>query len=317
MMKNFDFIKFRKTALIIAAAFFAVGLLFNIIFGVELDISFKGGTLLKYSYEGTLDKAAVEEFVTKQDGFADATVDLDESGENGFKSLSISLAEDIDSTVQTSFIGTLKKQFPNNGIKELQTNSLQASYGRAFFAKCLVAVALASLFLVIYVGFRFRRIGGISAGVMALLALLNDVLIAYFAFVVFRIPLNDNFVAVVLAILGYSLNGTLVIYDRIRENRSKMDKKCGIAEIVNVSLNQSFTRNVITSLCVFIAIGTVAVVALFTSLESIISFAIPMTFGVVAGFFSSTFLCTPVWALWVEHSEKRAALKGKTKKAKR
>ena len=316
-MKTFDFIKFRKIALIIAAAFLAAGLLFNIIFGVELDISFKGGTLLKYSYEGTVDKDALLTFVNKQNGFSEAQIDLDESGENGFKVITVSLASDVDATTQTSFIDVLKKEYPKNAIKELQTNSLQASYGRAFFAKCLVAVALASIFLVIYVGLRFRRIGGVSAGVMALLALLNDILIAYFTFVVFRIPLNDNFVAVVLAILGYSLNDTIVIYDRIRENRKKMDNKCGIAEIVNLSLNQSLTRNIITSLCVFIAIGTVAVVALITSLESIISFAIPMTVGVVAGFFSSTFLCTPLWALWVEHNQKRAALKSSNKKAKR
>jgi preprotein translocase subunit SecF len=163
------------------------------------------------------------------------------------------------------------------------------------------------------VGFRFRRIGGISAAVMALLALLHDILIAYFTFVIFRIPLNDNFVAVVLTILGYSLNDTIVIYDRIRENRTKMDKKSSISDIVNLSLNQSLSRNIITSLCVFIAIGTVAVIAIVTSMESIISFAVPMTVGVIAGFYSSTFLCTPLWALWVEHSEKRAA-KGKKNK---
>lgn len=309
MLKNFDFIAKRKLFLIISVALLAIGLVCNLIMGVELDIDFKGGTLLKYSYESTLDEGAVKEFIqTKLTG---AEVDVTESGESGLKTIVVTLADEVDAETQTTFVETLKKQYPNNNIKEIETNSLQPSYGRTFFAKCWMAIALASLFLVIYVGLRFRKIGGISAGIMALLALLHDILIAYFIFVIFRIPLNDNFVAVVLTILGYSLNDTIVIYDRIRENRLKMDKKAPIGEIVNVSLRQSFGRTLNTTVCTFIAIGTVAVIALAFSMDAIVSFALPMTFGVVSGFYSSTFLCTPIWALWVEQSQRRKAAKGK------
>ena len=87
--------------------------------------------------------------------------------------------------------------------------------GTKFFAKCLVAVALAAVLLVIYVALRFRKIGGMSAGVMAVIALVHDVLMVYFTFVIFRFPIDDNFIAVVLTILGYSLNDTIVIYDRV------------------------------------------------------------------------------------------------------
>ncbi len=311
MFKNFDFIAKRKLFLIISVALLVVGLICNLVMGVELDIDFKGGTLLKYSYENTLDEAAVKDFIqTKLDG---AEIDITENGESGLKLITVTLADEVDTETQTTFVETLKKQFPDNDIKEIETNSLQPSYGRTFFAKCWMAIALASVFLVIYVGLRFRRIGGISAGIMALLALLHDILIAYFVFVIFRIPLNDNFVAVVLTILGYSLNDTIVIYDRIRENRKKMDKKTDINEIVNVSLRQSFGRMLNTSICTFVAIGTVAVIAMIFSMDAIISFALPMTFGVVSGFYSSTFLCTPLWALWVEHSARRKAAKAKKK----
>ncbi|MBQ9963850.1 MAG: protein translocase subunit SecF [Clostridia bacterium] len=309
MLKNFDFIANRKICLWISIGLLLIGLICNIVMGVELDIDFKGGTLFKYSFEGALDAAATEDFV--QTKFDDADVTVDENGESGLKMIVVSLPREVDVETQTTFIDALKKQFPDNNIKELETNSLQPSYGKTFFLKCCVAIALASLFLVIYVGFRFRRIGGFSAGVMALVALLHDILIAYFVFVVFRIPLNDNFVAVVLTILGYSLNDTLVIYDRIRENRAKMDKKASIDEVVNVSLHQSFGRTLNTTICTFIAIATVAVIALIFSMDAIVSFALPMTFGVVAGFFSSTFLCTPLWALWVKQSAKRKALKAK------
>ncbi len=311
MLKNFDFIAKRRLFLIISAALLVIGLICNLVMGVELDIDFKGGTLLKYSYENTLNEEAAKDFIATK--FAGAEVDITENGESGLKTIVVSLADEVDVETQTTFVETLQKQFADNNIKEIETNSLQPSYGRTFFAKCWMAIALASLFLVIYVGFRFRKIGGISAGVMALLALLHDILIAYFVFVIFRIPLNDNFVAVVLTILGYSLNDTIVIYDRIRENRVKMDKKSSIGEVVNVSLRQSFGRTLNTTICTFIAIGTVAVIAMIFSMDAIISFALPMTFGVLSGFYSSTFLCTPMWALWVEHSARRKAAKGKKK----
>ena len=310
-MSNFDFIAKRKLFCYISAGIMLVGIIINLIFGVELDIQFKGGTMLKYSYSGTLNTAAVTEAVEKLLPGAD----VDITTEGNMPLVTVTLADDLDLEQQDKFDTAFKAAFPNNAIDDVNIHSLQAAYGRTFFLKCLVAIALASLFLVIYVGIRFRRIGGVSAGVMALLALLHDILIAYFTFVIFRIPLNDNFVAVVLTILGYSLNDTIVIYDRIRENRRKMDKKTSIDEIVNVSLCQSFARTLNTSICTFIAIGTVAVFALATSMDSIISFALPMAIGVISGFYSSTFLCAPMWAAWVKHSEKKKAMKKSAKKA--
>ena len=309
-MTNFDFIAKPKLFCYISAAIMLVGILVNLFLGVELDIQFEGGTLLKYSYAGKLDQAAVEKTVDTLLPGAEVSLGV----EADTSVITVSLSDDMDLEKIDTFETAFTKAFPNNKITSVNRNSLEASYGHTFFLKCLAAIVLASLFLVIYVGIRFRRIGGISAGVMALLALLHDILVAYFTFVIFRIPLNDNFVAVVLTILGYSLNDTLVIYDRIRENRRKMDKKISIDEVVNVSLRQSFSRTLNTSICTFIAIGTVAVFALVTSMSAILSFALPMAIGVISGFYSSTFLCTPVWAAWVKASEKRAALKKSTKK---
>ncbi len=309
-MSNFNFTAKRKLFCIISAAIMLVGIIVNLILGVELDIDFKGGTMLKYSYEGNLDKNAVVAFVDEK--LPEAEVDV--TTEAGIKVVSVTLTEDMSLEEQSAFQTALSKQYPNNKITSINVNSLQASYGRTFFLKCLAAIVLASLFLVIYIGLRFRRIGGISAGVMALLALLHDVLVAYFTFVIFRIPLNDNFVAVVLTILGYSLNDTIVIYDRIRENRRKMDKATPIDEIVNVSLRQTFSRTLNTSICTFIACATITVVAMIFSLSDVVSFALPMTIGVLSGFYSTVFLCTPMWALWVERSEAKKASKKSSKK---
>lgn len=312
MTKQFDFVGRRKVFAGISLAILLVGIVCNFIFGVELDISFKGGTLLKYSFTGDIDNDAVEQVI--KDKFSDASVTISES-DLADNTISVELSRRIDLEEQAGVLEALTAAYPDHNIEQVNVYALEPANGRWFFIKCLVAIGLAAIFLVIYVGLRFRRIGGLSAGIMALLALLNDLLVAYFAFVIFRIPLDDNFVAVVLSILGYSLNDTIVIYDRIRENRRIMDKKTPIAEVVNVSLNQSFVRTLNTTICTFIAVATVAVLALATSMDSIVSFAVPMMFGVVSGFYTSTCLCSPLWVAWIEHKEKKAAAQKATAKA--
>ncbi len=303
MKKSFDFVACRKRCACISLVILVLALIFNVIFGTEMDISFKGGTLVRYSFTGTidLDKATDAAAEVLNDT---ATVRVETV--NNTEVLSISLSEEISTEKLTELDAALQKVLPDNKPVQFSSNTLEASMGRLFFIKCLVAVALAAGFLLLYVGFRFRKIGGLSAGMFALLALAHDLLIVYFAFVIFRIPLNDNFVAVMLTILGYSLNDTIVIYDRIRENRKKLDPKTPIGEVVNLSLNQSFVRTRNTSITTGIAVTTIAVIAIVLRMDSILSFALPMLFGVLSGFYSSVFLSSPLWALWVERKEKKA-----------
>lgn len=308
MKKQFDFIGHRKVFLIISLVIIVAGILCSILMPIDLDISFKGGTLVRYSFTGELDENQVDDFVSAQLGRS-VEVPPFSSDMSGTSLIEISLPDQLSVEELDALHAAMAEEYGDHDITLVQANSLKPSMGRNFLIKCLVAVALAAIFLVIYVALRFRKIGGWSAGAMAVAALFHDLLIAFFAFVVFRIPLNDNFVAVLLSILGYSLNATIVVYDRIRENRRLMDAKTPLSEIVNVSLNQSFTRTLNTSLCTFFAIGTVAVIALAMNLESIVSFALPMMFGVISGFYSSVCLCSPTWVLWQEHRDKKAALK--------
>lgn len=313
MKKQFDFVGKRRIALCISIGLFVLGILLSLVIGVDMDISFKGGTLVKYSYTGTLDKAAVQTLANEKMG-SGTSVELTQSGETQI--ISMTRADVLTPEQQDALLTAFQTQFKDNDVQSLQVNALEASMGRSFFVKCLVAVALAALFLIVYVGFRFRKIGGVSAGVMAVYALLNDLMVAYLAFVIFRIPLNDNFVAVILTILGYSLNDTIVIFDRIRENRAKMGKE-PIGDVVNLSLNQTLGRAISTSISTVIAMASVAVVALVMGLDSVLSFAVPMLFGLISGSLTSIFLCTPVWSQWVVHSEARAAKKAALKKKKK
>ena len=145
----------------------------------------------------------------------------------------------------------LAKEFKDSKITQTGMDSVAKTIGAEFFAKSLFALLIASVLVVIYVGLRFRRIGGTSAAITALIALIHDVIIVYFVNVIFRIPLDDNFIAVQLTILGYSLNDTIVIYDRVRENDKIYGKSLSHKELVNLSISQSFGRSVVTSLATF------------------------------------------------------------------
>ena len=300
--KEFDFIGKRKYFLAVSLIIIVIGLVFNIIFGTQLDISFQGGTIFTYSYTGEIDKDQIKQIAEEKLG-KEVTVDLTESLTGESQQITVSLAnkEAIPTEQQDELTATLEETFADNAVQELTTQSVKASTGIGFFIKCIFAIVLGAIFITLYVGIRFRKIGGLSAGVFATLALLHDVLIAYFMYVIFRIPLNDNFIAVVLTILGYSINGTIVIYDRIRENERLYRRSKGIAEIVNTSVNQTVRRNIFTSLCTLLAVVAVAVVAMIFNLDSIISFAFPMSVGVIAGCYSSVLLSSPFWVVWREH----------------
>lgn len=313
MKKQFDFIGNLKIYLIISSAIMLIGILFNIIFGTALALTFKGGTLLRYTYTGNVDIAKIQPVVREVLGEWTA-VSLDVY--NDTPVITVSLADSVTLDQQKALLDKLTSTFPDYKIDTADTSTRGPTVGRMFFIKCLIAIAISSLFLLIYVGFRFRKIGGLSAGAMGLLALLHDVLVVYFVFVIFRIELDDNFVAVVLTILGFSLNDTIVIFDRIRENRRKMEKNTPIEDIVNTSINQSLTRSLNTSICTFLAIATVAVVASILHIDSIIRFAVPMAFGIISGCYSSVCLSGPLWVKWLRFKEKRAAKAPKTAKAR-
>lgn len=301
-MKKFDFVGHLKTFLIISIAIMVVGLGFNVAFGTRMDIAFKGGTQLRYSYEKAPDVDALTE-VAKDILGKEASVALDVVNDTDV--VSVTLPGEITTDQQSKFGEKLEKDFKDNKLENFNSNTLSASMGLKFFARCLLAVGLAAVLLLVYVGLRFKNIGGIPAGVTALIALVHDLIIVYFTFVIFRIELNENFVAVMLTVLGYSLNDTIVIFDRIRTNRRRSD--ASLDDIVNLSLQQCWRRTVVTSVTTCIAIAAVLVVAGVMHVDSIISFALPMLFGSISGCYSSLFLSAPIWSKWMQAIQAKKA----------
>ncbi len=310
----FDFIGRKKIFFIISSILILVTILYAAIVGVEMDIQFKGGSIVNYSFSGEIDLNAVSGLIEQTIG---EQVNVQKT-EGETQTMIVSLTEEESLTIesQKSMTDALIAGFPDNSIEYIDSSNVNPVMGKEFFAKCLVAVAAASLLIIIYIGIRFRKIGGISAGAMGVLALVHDAIMVFATFAFFRIPLNDNFIAVVLTILGFSINDTIVIYDRIRENEALYGGKKELGEIVNLSINQSLTRSINTSFCGLLVMGAICVVALINGVESILSFAFPMVIGMISGVYSTIFIAGPLWVVWKNYRAKHKNDGGSSKKGK-
>lgn len=305
-----------KIFIAISLSIFLIGIICNFIFGTTLHIQFTGGTILKYTYVGEIKEDTLKDLIQKETA-AHVTTNIsknlmeNEKGnalESGYVvEVQFAGQNAITPAVEKKLTSALQKDFSANNFKQSESSSVEASMGTKFFIKCLVAVAIAGLLMVLYVAWRFKKIGGMSAGVMALVALLHDVVLIYFTFVIFRMPIDSNFIAVVLMIFGYSLNDTIIIYDRVRENRGLMGRKADVADLFNTSCTQVLRRTICTVLTTLIAITSVCVAAIVFNLSSVLTFALPMSIGVLTGCYSSICIAGPLWVMWQHRKEKQKA----------
>lgn len=316
-MRNFniDFNKTFKKVLIAYAAIFIVGLVFVFIpsFGVKLDINFSGGTKIAYSYSGDIADGDIETTVKEViDNSFTVSKSTALAGDTNTFEISLVGKNSISAEKQEELTKALEEKFKDNEILLYNSNSVSPTIAGTFFAKSLVAVLITALLVIIYVGIRFKRIGGISAALTALCALVFDLLITFFVCVLFKLQIDSNYIAVVLTILGYSLNDTIVMYDRVRENE-RLNPDMEIGELVNKSINMVKVRNFVTSLTTFIAVVTIVVVSELFGLSTLRTFAIPMAFGIVSGGISSLFIAGPLWVIWKRHKARKLAEGGKKK----
>ncbi|MBQ8378902.1 MAG: protein translocase subunit SecF [Oscillospiraceae bacterium] len=290
----------------ISTSLFVVFALVAVIFGLNVAIEFKGGTLLAYSYDGDLDTKKIETIV--EDTVDEkVTVKTGEQFSTGVKTVELSFAssEGLSSDKLAKLDAELTKQLPDNNIEGLSTTDVSPTNGKSFFLKCLVAVVFAAVVMVVYIGFRFKKIGGWSAGCMAVVALCHDMIMVFGSFVIFRFDINANFMAVLLTILGYSINATIIIYDRIRENRRLYGNKYKVEELVNMSVSQTMGRSIHTTVTTVLAMSVVCIVCAICGVTSILSFALPLIVGMVAGVYSSNCIAPTLWVMWQNRTAKK------------
>ena len=297
---SINFIGNRKKFYTFSCALITVVLVFCGIFGVKMDVEFKGGSMITLAYEGDADLNDLKSTIGTELGKSNLTLQTG-SDISGNQTLTVTLpGSDTLTTEQLdNLLAALNEQYPDNNFVQNEVSNVDATIGKEFLLKSVVALVAACVLILLYVAYRFRKIGGLKAGSTAIVALLHDMFVVFGVFVLLRIPLNGNFIAALLTILGYSINDTVVIYDRIRENSALYGKKqMSLAELVNLSVNQSFARSLMTSITTCLALGVVCVVSVIYRLDSIYSFAFPLLFGMVSGVYSTICIATPLWVDW-------------------
>ena len=311
--KVIDFVGKKKIFFCVSLAVIVIGIICNFIFGTTLDIQFSGGATLTFSYTEDeappVDQGALYDFIQeKTTDKITTSFSTDLMGNTG-KNVSVQFSgnDSIATEIQKNLESDLQAQYPDNSFTTLEANSVDASMGFNFLLKCLAAVALASILMVVYVTIRFKKIGGLSAGMMALVALFHDIAMIYFLYVIFQMPIDSNFIAVVLMILGYSLNDTIVIYDRVREQRKLMGRRTDVGTVFNVSASKTMRRTIMTSVTTFTAILIVYILAYVFNIASVKGFALPMMIGVISGCYSSLCIAGPLWVMWQNHKAAKKA----------
>ncbi|MCM1529239.1 MAG: protein translocase subunit SecF [Alistipes sp.] len=296
----------KRTILVIAICVVVALIAGILIRGVNLAIEFDGGTMLNYTYQGDVDaekiKSETESIVSTP-----VTVRTGESLDSDAHQLTISFTTDegFNADKQFELTEALNTAFPDNSLELYDSKDVSPSSGREFLLKCLVAMVLAAVLIIIYIAVRFRKIGGWSAGICSIFALCHDLVAALAASILFGFEFNANIVAVILTILGYSINNTIVIYDRIRENRT-LYPKASLNELINLGCTQSLRRSLRTSITTIGTMVVVSVVVLISGYTSLLSFSVPLIFGLISGTYSSLFVAPVTWSWWKSKSSKKA-----------
>lgn len=296
--------KWFKISVIAYAILIVAGVVMTVVFGPNLDINFSGGTKISYSYEGEISESDFKNTVaTALDKEFSVGQNTSLAGDVNSYVITLAGTDSISAETQENITKALEKKFADNNVSLYDSTSVSPTIAGSFFVKALVAVLITAVLVVVYVGIRFRKIGGVSASLTAFCALILDLLTAFFICVIFRLPIDMNFMAVVLTILGYSLNDTIVIYDRVRENK-RLYPELSVGENMDLSVSSTFVRNIVTTVTTVCAVLTIIVVSEIYGLTTLRSFAIPMAFGLISGCFSSLFVSGPLWVMYKERKAK-------------
>lgn len=272
----------EKTKLWFAISLFVIiiGMGFLVTKGLNLGIDFKGGTKLEIKMNQTFNKVDVDKIIDKhaKDVYSSKTFDDGKNLEVIIKSEALT-PEEIGLLVKE-----IKAQYKSS---EFEQDTIGGTVGNELKTKAVIALVIATICMLIYIGIRFE----FKFATAAITALLHDVLITIGVYAVFQIPLNQTFIAAILTIIGYSINDTIVIFDRIRENQKNM-RKASLTEIINTSITQTMSRSINTVLTTLFTI-----VSVYIFVPSIRELSLPLIIGILVGCYSSIFIASPIWYL--------------------
>ncbi len=285
-----DILGKRKIWYTISLSVIVIGLLFLLINGLNLGIDFNGGTLMEFSFDENVTASEVRGVLERIEIAADSKIQQAESaGEHGV----IIRAKTLESEEIVAVDNAIKQEFES--AEMLRTEMVGPTIGRELRINALLAMIAASIAIVAYISFRFEfRFAAVS-----IITLMHDVLITIGIFAILGREINTPFVAAILTIIGYSINDTIVIFDRIRENMKLMHKVPFIKQ-ANTAVVDTLPRSINTSITTLITILAIY----FFGGASIQTFMLALFIGMFAGTYSSIFVASPLLVTWQERISK-------------
>ena len=296
------FAKRSKTCLIVSCAIMVLALILTIFGrGINLGIDFEGGLSMEYNLKANTEQGAQKEIEDMLSGIGinAYTVTLQGAGNSEAVIRIKDVAQDDIQNLQSQFEEKLKEKYPEaESVGDV--NYVGPVAGATLVRNAVISVLLAAALMLIYIAIRFD----FNSGVSAVFGLLHDVLIMLSFMVIFRsvIQMNSSFIAAALTIVGYSINNTIVIFDRIRENAKKMPTTPR-EEITNISIRESLGRTICTTVTTLITIVALCILGV----ASIREFALPIIVGILSGVYSANMINGYVWAFLEEKRRSRKA----------
>ncbi len=300
---------------IISAMIIAVGIVLLIVPGMNLGLDFTPGATITFEVNATYDSAKANEYLSQVESYieeAGFTVESSrKSQSNNHLGLQYNLTyndEDLNGENYSETIGDEESEFVQ-GIKE-KINAMETmGEGEEFFvgyasattspdatrstaAKAFIAIAVAIVCMLIYIAIRFR----LTSGIAAVIVLIHDVFVMITLTTACRITVNITFIAAVITVIGYSINATIIVFDRIKDNLAKYkDQGLSDVQIANISIKETIRRTLLTTITTLVMIGLIAIVCSINDVTSIIEFALPIIFGLLSGLYSAIVLSSCVW----------------------
>lgn len=264
--------------------------------GVNTGIDFVGGTVIDISM-GSKDYN-VDDVKTVINKYAKEYETIKASNNNVFELNIKAKADVIKDEDVTSIVKDLQDKFGSD-VKLISHDSIGPSIGNELKQKALLSLSIAIVAMLIYVGFRFE----LKYGAAAVLALVHDVLITLSVYFIFHLPINTSFIAAVLTIIGYSMNDTIVIFDRIRENLRGARRTAELKEVVDHSISQTIVRSIYT-----VSTTLITTAAIHVYVPAVRDFTLPLLVGIASGCYSSICIASPIWVILKNRSKKTAAV---------
>ncbi len=280
---NFNYVRNGRWFFIAPAAILLLGIIMLAVLGFNLGLEFTGGTIVSVNADGEHTKVEIQE---KMDTYNIKYTITEEQNTNGGNTYSIKFNAEGDSQ---QIITELNEYF--NDEDWISAESIQASTTNETIISVFWSILAALAGLIIYMLIRFK----FTAGMATVLALAHDVLMICALMAIFQIEINASFIAAILTVMAYSINNSLVVFDRVRNYEKNNTENYSLEQIINRSINRTLGRSILTVATTLATLLVLTVISIAMNLSSLIEFALPIIFGLFAGTYSSLFLIAPLY----------------------